>query len=863
MTALDLTAAQTGHAAPALTGLSETEAAGQLEQFGPNELESTKPRSLWRIALGVLREPMFLLLISCAAIYYLLGDAKEAAILGGFVVVVICITLYQERKTERALDALRDLSSPRALVIRGGERRRIAGREVVPDDLLVLTEGDRVAADGVVLSAMGLQTDESLLTGESMPVRKAELAGPDAAPCQPGGDDLPWVYSGSLVVGGHGITRVTATGARTELGKIGKSLASLTTETTLVQRDARYLVRVISLMAVGLCLLLTVAFGMLRGNWLRGLLAGLTMAMSLLPEELPVVLIIFFALGAWRMSKLGVLTRNTAVLETLGAATVLCVDKTGTLTVNQMSVRGLDVEGVRVDTATSGTLAEPFRELAEFAVLATRPESYDPMDKALRRFGETALAGTSRMHNDWTLLREYPLTPKLFAISEVWKAPDRDAYVIGAKGAPEAIADLCHLPAPEVAAMAEHVAEMAAEGLRVLAVAKGSSRETDLPPDQHDFTFQFLGLAAFADPVRETVPAAVRECAEAGIRVVMITGDYPGTAASIARQVGLPDDVPPVTGAELAAMSEEELARRVGSVNVFARAVPEQKLRLVNALKAHGEIVAMTGDGVNDAPALKAANIGIAMGERGTDVAREAASLVLLNDDFSSIVQSVRAGRRIFDNLKKAMAYIFAVHVPIAGLSLAPVFFGWPLILGPVHIAFLELIIDPACSVAFEAEPEEPGIMQRPPRKIGERLFNRRMVTLSLLQGVGVLLILLAIYAVALYRGDGETDARTLAFATLVIANLALIFTNRSWEQSLWQVLRAPNPTMWGIVAGAVAFLGAALYIPFLRSLFQFSFLHPGDVVLCLCAGLSSVAWFEALKFLSRKHRAPLPGGSI
>jgi Ca2+-transporting ATPase len=842
-----------GFSSEHLAGLTEAEAASRIARDGFNELPSSQPRSVFRIAFEVVREPMLLLLLACGSTYLLLGNVQEAIILLVFVVVVTAITLYQERKTERALEALRDLSSPRALVVRGGVRRRIAGREVVPGDILVLSEGDRVPADGVLLAAVNLATDESLLTGESVPVRK-QPASVERPMARPGGDDLPFVFSGTLVVRGTGLAVAKATGARSELGKIGKSLREVEQEPTLLQRDTRRMVRVLALAGLALCGSLVLVYGVTRGEWLRGFLAALTLAMAILPEELPVVLTVFLAIGAWRMSRNRVLTRHMPAVEMLGAATALCVDKTGTLTMNRMSVVKLHAAGDTYDFTKQpvSTVPEEFHELAEFATLASQPDPFDPMDRAIRTLGDEALHGTEHLHASWKVVREYPLAKSLLAISEVWVSPDSEQFVIAAKGAPEAIADLCHLPQEETAALLASAAEMAAEGLRVLGVAKAQFSSTTLPEEQHDFEFELLGLIALADPLRPSVPGAIAECQTAGIRVIMITGDYPGTAMSIARQIGLDSAGEAISGPEISSMDDRTLRERVARASVFARSVPEQKLQLVNALKANGEIVAMTGDGVNDSPALKAAHIGIAMGERGTDVAREAADLVLLDDDFSSIVSAVRLGRRIFDNLKKAMAYIFAIHVPIAGLSLCAVLFRWPLILEPVHVAFLELIIDPACSVVFEAEQEEADIMRLPPRAPGERLFNRQMVVVSLLQGLGVLVILLAIFAAALRRGQGEADARTLTFTALVFANVALIVSNRSWSRTVFSILRAPNPAMWWVAGGALAFLLLVLYVPFLQVLFHFSTLHPDDIALCVGAGAVSLAWFEMLKALQR-----------
>lgn len=836
-------------------GLTEAEAAKLLRIEGYNELPTAKPRSIFAIAFSVAREPMFLLLVAGGLIYLLLGDHQEALMLLGFVLVIMGITFYQERKTERALEALRDLSSPRALVVREGDEKRIAGRDVVPGDLLVLHEGDRVPADAVLLSCTNLSADESLLTGESVPVRKLCSDG-SAEMGRPGGDDLPFIYSGTLVVQGQGAALVKATGTKTEIGKIGRALQRVEPEKTALQKETSHLVRSLACFGLVLCSLVVIFYGITRANWTQGFLAGITMAMAVLPEEFPVVLTIFLALGAWRISQSHVLTRRVPAIETLGAATVLCVDKTGTLTQNRMKVKKIFANGDFYDLDGSGDrLPDAIHEVVEFSILASQIDPFDPMEKAFRQLGENYLSKTEHIHKDWTLVREYPLSKKLLAMSRVWRSPGGEEYVIAAKGAPEAIADLCHISEAKRQELSGRIQSMAEEGLRVLGVARAYFKlEGQLPDGQHDFDFQFLGLIGLEDPVRPGVADAVKECQSAGIRVVMITGDYPGTAQAIARQIGLPSDHA-LTGPELEKMNDSELLSRVKEVNIFSRVVPEQKLRLVNALKAGGEVVAMTGDGVNDAPALKAANIGIAMGERGTDVAREAASLVLLDDAFSSIVKSVRLGRRIFDNIKKAMAYIIAIHVPIAGMSLIPVLLGWPLVLLPVHVVFLELIIDPSCSVVFEAEPEEADVMSRPPRDPRTPLFSKRTVGLSILQGLIVLVIVLAVFAVSLYRGQGETEARALTYTTLIIANLGLILTNRSWSRTILETMSTPNAALWWVVVGALIFLGLALYVPILRDLFQFAYLHFIDLAICLMAGVASILWFEGLKLFNGSNR--------
>ncbi|MBD2513811.1 cation-translocating P-type ATPase [Nostoc sp. FACHB-973] len=864
-------------------GLSEQEAIARLKDEGYNELPSARSRSILSFAWETVQDPIFLLLVGGGIIYWILGDLQEALILLGFVFFITGISLYQEGKTEHALEALRDLSSPRALVIRDGERKRIAGREVVRGDVLVLAEGDRVPADAMVLSCTNLSTDESLLTGESLPVRKVAAAG-TVEMARPGGDELPFVYSGTLVVQGQGIAQVQAVGAQTEMGKIGNALQKVKPEPTPLQQEMTRLVSRLFGIALLLCVAIVVIYGITRGDWLKGFLAGITLAMAILPNEFPVVVTIFLALGAWRISQKHVLARRASAVETLGSATVLCVDKTGTLTLNQMAVQQLfaynhaeNPHPYNLELDLGESLPEAVHELVEFCILASQRDPFDPMEKAFKELGvgvaspseNRYLAHTEHLHDDWILLREYPLSPQLLAMSHVWQSADGKQYEIAAKGAPEAIADLCHFTPQQQTILAAQISEMANQGLRVLGVAKASLVDAPppflpphpslnpnhLPDEQHDFPFQFIGLVGLSDPVRPNVAAAIQECYTAGIRVVMITGDYPGTAQTIARQIGLMQMGAILTGTELDLMSDAELEQRIQSTNIFARAVPEQKLRLVNALKAKGEVVAMTGDGVNDAPALKSAQIGIAMGQRGTDVARESAALVLLDDDFSSIVQAVKLGRRIFDNLRKAMAYLLAIHIPIAGMSLIPVLFKLPLVLLPVHVAFLHLIIDPACSIVLEAEPPEATVMQRPPRNPKEPLFGRKTLGLAVLQGVGILAIALIIFMVALYRRQGELDARALTFTTLILANLGLILSESSSSRLSLKILKSPNAALWWVIGGGLAFLAIVLYVPFLRQLFSFSFLHPIDLAICLGGGAIALLWFEQLKLLNRPQR--------
>ncbi len=838
-------------------GLHEAEVQARLKTEGYNELPRPDRRTPLRIIVEVLREPMLALLLAGGVIYLALGDLKEALILLVFATMSVLITVVQETRTERVLEALRDLASPRALVIRDGERKRIAGRDVVRGDVIVLAEGDRVPADAVLVQCHDLQIDESLLTGESVPVRKTANADVAASKDRrPGGDDLPYVFSGSLVVRGTGTGEVIATGARSEIGRIGHSLSTLETEPPRLQAQMRRLVWVFALVGGAVSVLAVLLYGMLRGGWLDAVLAGIALGMSMLPEEFPVVLTVFMAMGAWRISRARVLTRRAAAIETLGSATVLCTDKTGTLTENRMSIAELRLNSgqiIRPRETSGATLPEDFHDLVEFGLLASARDPLDPMEKAFHDLAREQLAEAEH-GAEWELLRAYGLRPDLLAMSNVWQPADgRKEFVIAAKGAPEAIADLCHLGAVDLAALTQSVDAMAGEGLRVLGVARAAFAGQRWPDSQHDFTFEFLGLVGLADPLRQSVPNAVDECRSAGIKVVMITGDYPATARAIARQAGL-DAEDLVTGEELEQLSEASLALRVRTATVFARIMPEQKLRIVKALKVDGEIVAMTGDGVNDAPSLKAAHIGIAMGGRGTDVAREASSIVLLDDDFGSIVKAVRLGRRIYDNIRKAMGFIFAVHVPIAGLALLPLVFGLPILFGPMHIAFLEMVIDPVCSLVFEAETEEDDVMRRPPRAPDQPLFSGPLIIWSLLQGAFAFALVAAIFIVAFRRGLPEDEVRALAFFSLVVTIVSLIFVNRSFNASLITALRRPNSALALVVLAVTTMLSLTLLWPFATGLFRFGPLHLDDLVLTLGAGVLVLVFLELMKPLWRKR---------
>jgi len=840
-----------------ILGISQEEAKRKLKLEGYNEIPSKKKYGLLYLLLEVIKEPMFLLLLITGAIYLFLGNKEDAIMLVSFIVVIVSITIYQERKTEKALEALKNLSSPRALVIRDGKQINIAGREVVTGDIIILKEGNRVPADAVVISSSNLLIDESLLTGESIPVKKTELSDKNFSKInnESGSNYDSFIYSGTLIIQGHGIAKVVATGVKTEIGKIGKTLKSIKDEETPLQKETKKIVKNVLFIAIALCVAIVLIYGFTRGNWFNGFLAGLSLSMAMIPEEFSVVLLIFLTMGAWRISKKEVLTRKASAIETLGSASVLCVDKTGTLTYNKMTLGKIFSEGEFFNIANNNlsNIPENFHNLLEYSILASQRDPYDPVESAIKQVGETYLANSEHLHNYWNLVKEYPLSKEITALSHVWESADNKNYIIAAKGAPESILDLCHLDENKKNDLLNIVMQLADEGYRVLGVASAIFSKIDIPENQHDFNFKFLGFLGFNDPIRENVPDTIRVCYEAGIRVILITGDYPGTAVNIAKQVHLKNPQNFITGNDIDNISFEELKQKVRNINIFARIMPQQKLQIINAFKANGEIVAMTGDGVNDAPALKAAHIGIAMGGRGTDVAREAASLVLLNDDFSSIVEAIKLGRRIYNNLKKAMSYILSIHIPIALLSLIPVIFKLPILLLPAHIAFMEIIIDPSCSTVFEAQKEDTNIMKNKPRNINESMFNKKVLLWSIINGFSIFIVTISIFLIALKRGVTSDEARTLTFTSLVLANLALIATNSSWSQNIIKIFKSKNKSLYFVIAIALILLILILYLPTLRSLFHFSKLGFNDFLLCLLLGFVITLWFEFIKFINNK----------
>lgn len=829
---------------PPQDGLSTAEVQELQKQNGFNELPIKDSRGVFRIFIQIISEPMFSLLLVAGFVYLLIGSLEDAVMLTAFIAASIGITAYQERKSEKAIEALKDLSSPRAMVIRNSQLQRVAGREVVVGDLLVLQEGDRIAADARLIEGHDLLIDESLLTGESEPIDKHA-------------EDL--VFSGSLVVRGGGMALVEAIGMQTELGKIGKSLSQLSTIISPLQADIKVLINRFAIFGVTLSAIVFLIYGLTYKDWLQGALAGISLTMSLLPQEFTVILTVFMALGVWRISQQHVLTRRSSVIETLGSINTLCVDKTGTLTLNKMTLVSLATVNRVIDISSPLFLPSKLeQELLSYAVLASETTPFDPMEKAFYVSMKTHYPNHESIYKNYSIIHEYGLSPELPAMTHIWADPQKiDECIVAIKGSPETIKNLCKLSKAEIEKIDAQINDLASKGLRLLGVAKSQYRKhgDSWPSSINEYPFEWLGLVGLQDPLRSEVPASIKQCHEAGIRVIMITGDHALTAKAIASQAGINSSMT-LTGPQIDALNDHDLREAVKKASLFVRIKPEQKLRLVRALQANQEIVAMTGDGINDAPALKAAHVGIAMGQRGTDVAREASSLVLLNDDFSSIVNAIRQGRQIYDNLHKAIIYVVAVHIPIAGAVFIPLLFGAPPMIAPIHILFLEMIIDPSCAIVFEMEKPEGNVMKKPPRQSDQKIFSLNNLSLAILQGLGLMVIVLALYLGLLYLEYSPKLASTISFASLVLGNLLLIIVSRSKHEHFFSIIKKPNLAQFWIIGIASGLFLIFIFTPFLRERFQFSELSIDSVALILFSGVLGLLWHEALKLIFRSRYA-------
>ncbi len=834
------------------TGLTNAQAERQRHTFGKNQLEATRRNPLLNSLRNIVTEPMFLLLAVACVLYFFLGDITEAMMMVVSILFVAGIELYQETKSERALEALRSYTRAQVRVLRDGKWVELPSEDLVPDDVVSVEEGERIPADGVLLEQHDLTVDESVLTGESLSVEKGVEGGglkvegaapttlhPPPTTLNPPPSTLnpqpsALLFQGTTVASGKGVFKVTATGARSEFGKLGKSIDSIDAEPTPLQIQIK---RFVKQMGIVGGVAFVVVFGLnfwIENDFWKALLFSLTLAMAILPEEIPVAFSAFMGLGAYRMIKFGILAKQPKTVESLGSATVICLDKTGTITENQMSVAEV------ADFSGQG-------RTLEYALWASEPEPFDAMEKAIV---EAVLKeNKADLRSGFDLTKEYPLGGKPPMMTHIWEKKG-GSRTVACKGAVErvlAVSGVKDKLRDQILAKTE---EMAGQGYRVLGVASATFEGKNFPAEQDDFPWKFEGLVAFYDPPKENVAKVFKKFYAAGLRVLMITGDHAATAQNISRSIGLQGWEATTTGDEVMKLSEAQLRKTVKKVNVFARMFPEAKLRVVNALKSNGEVVAMSGDGVNDGPALKAAHIGVAMGKSGTEIAKSAASLVLLNDDLDAMATAIRMGRRIYDNLRKAIRYIISIHLPIVLVVLLPLLFGWPYahILLPLHVIFLELVMDPTAAIAFENEPAEPNLMRKPPRPSNASLFSGKELAFSLLQGAMITAGVFFMYHIALGQGKNEEGVRSMVFATLVSANLFLTLANRSFDYAFHRTLFYKNRMLPVILGISVLMLLAILYVPFLTHLFKMGTLPAADLGWCVLAGLVSVGWFEIWK---------------
>ena len=819
-------------------GLTDADVIKSRSEHGLNTLTSNAGSPLLATLKEVILEPMFLLLAAASAIYIALGQTAEALTLLAALLAVSGISVYQSLRSDRALEALRELTQPHAQVWRDGKLTVVALEEIVVGDTLLAEEGERIPADAVVESGNDFSVDEAVLTGESVSVTKQT------------GDQ---VFAGTSATTGGARLTVTAVGAETQLGRIGRSLESIASEKTPLQRQINGFVMRMAWIGVAAFALVWGVNYARSGDWVTALLFGLTLAMSVLPEEIPVAFSSFMALGAARLARAGVLTKQPQTVESLGSATVICTDKTGTITTTGMTLKCVySLETAKLEVLP-GVLTPSAQRVLTCAVWASETTPFDPMEQAI----VAAYSDLDPVSAAFPMVHEYPLSGTPPMMTHIRRAPNGELVIAG-KGAVEHVLRVCQLEPAQREELRGVTSQLSKDGYRVLGVASGAYQSLDFPVQQDDFKWSFLGLIALENPPKENARAVIQAFTDAGIRVKMITGDYIETAQAIARQVGLPDSKAFLTGDQVMAMNDATLEHQASATAVFARMFPEAKLRVVQALKRSGEVVAMTGDGVNDGPALKSAHIGVSMGKRGSEVARQAASLVLVNDDLSSMVEAIRQGRRIYQNLKKAVAYIVSIHIPIILTVAIPLLADWKIanLFTPIHVIFLELVMGPTCSIAFENEPAEANQMQQPPRPLGATFLAGSELGRSIVQGLGIALAVLSVYSVAMQRGEPVTVVRTLVFTTLVLSNILLTLVNRSMTQSVFATLRIQNRWLWLMLALTFLLLLTTLFFAPARALFGFASVSPMAIGWCALAALIGVGWIEIYKAIVRRSIA-------
>ncbi len=824
-------------------GLSDSEVLASRHQYGRNKITTKKQAAFITALLNVLKEPMFILLFAAAAIYFVTGELRDALFMVSAIVLVAAISLYQDSRSRNALEALKELTQPNSKVIRNGQVSEIKSEEIVIGDHIIVEEGTSVPADGRIVQSNDFSVNESMLTGESLPVFKRE-----------DGDQSNLVYQGTTVVSGLAVCKVEAIGNNTRLGKIGASLESIGDEDTPLQKQIRNFVK--NMAIVGLIFFLVV-WGINYSkskDMLDSLLKALTLAMSILPEEVPVAFITFMALGAWRLMKMGIIVKQTKTVETLGSATVICTDKTGTITENKMSLAKVFVFSSLKNTSMDEPIGDEEKELIRLAMWSSEPAPFDPMEVALHDAYAKLHDVDERSH--YSLVHEYPLSGKPPMMTHIFEHTTGHR-IIAAKGAPEAIVRVSGLSDKEADVVNKATNSLSEDGYRVLGVGVAEFTGNDFPEHQHQLKFVFKGLVAFYDPPKENMTSVFEAFYKAGIAVKIITGDNAATTATIAKQTGFRGADHTLNGVELMGEKENELEADVVRTNIFTRMFPEAKLRIINALKANGQIVAMTGDGVNDGPALKAAHIGIAMGKRGSEIAKQASSLILADDDLGKVVHSIAMGRKIYANLKKAIRYIISIHVPIILTVFIPLIAGWvyPNIFSPIHIIFFELIMAPTCSIIYENEPIEENAMFLPPRPLTNTFFNWKELATSFTQGLVITLGIMFVYQYAVITGFGEAGTRTMVFITLITANIVLTLVNRSFYYSILTTARYKNNLVLLIICITVVLCGLIIFIKPVAGIFKFEKLPWGSVVVSAFAGVISVAWYELVKLWRRSKK--------
>ncbi|MCC7445673.1 MAG: cation-translocating P-type ATPase [Saprospiraceae bacterium] len=820
-------------------GLTEDELKISRSQFGYNQMENSKKNTWLLMLLGILKEPMLLLLIAVAVIYIIVGNYSEAVFMLGAIIAVTGISFYQDNRSKKALEALEKLNEPLSTVIRNAKVFQIPTHEIAVGDLCIIEEGKMINADGEILHSNDFSVNEASLTGESFSVFKsAEM------------EDRK-VYSGTLVVSGLAVFKVEKIGVQTKLGKIGQSVLEIKEERSPLQIQIANFVKWMAVIGIVVFLLVWIFSYLQSKQIIESLLTALTLAMSILPEEIPVAFTTFMALGAWKLMREGIIIKRSNVVETLGSTTLICTDKTGTITENTMRLKLL------YDYKTNSIFEEKdfgnscLSELIQFAMWSSEPVPFDPMEKTLHQVYEKTQATDFR--KDFQMIHEYPLDGKPPMMTHLFENSSRER-VIATKGAPEAILAVSNLSENEKEKLQQQIQDFGKQGYRVLGVAKSNFEGNDFPEKQQDFCFEFLGFTVFYDPPKKGIQEVFQKIYDAGIKVKVITGDNADTTQAIARQAGILNIKPAINGTEIINHTDEELIALSKETSLFTRMFPEAKLAIVNAFKKDGEVVAMLGDGVNDAPALKAAHIGVAMGNKGTEIAKAAASLVIINDDLDKLITGIAAGRRIYTNIKKAIQYIISIHIPIILTVSLPLFLGWvyPHIFTPVHVIFLELIMGPTCSIVYENEPIEKNAMLQKPRKMTETFLSWKELNISIIQGIMITLGVIFAYQISVQAGGNEEYTRAMVFTTLIFSNIFLSLVNRSFQYSVLDSIKNRNKLFPLIIGATLVLLFAILYIPVIAKFFHLSSLNLIDLGITILIASVSVLWFEGYKWIRR-----------